>query len=201
MERGILKNEPDKSGIGKIWIQLCWQGARLGATGKIGLGFTVIAVIFFIGMVLPQDQTLKELKLRAETMNGQSMVQQRGRIGTDRKLSGDQALKIFYDFFPRIDSSPFWIGEIVRVAEMHKVEINSSEFHMTLGKDSRLARYEMVLPVRGRYPQIRAFIADALQSVPAMAIVGINMKRKNIQSTKLEAGLKVNLYLNDGQDG
>jgi len=190
-----------KSGIEKIWIQLCWQGARLGVTGKIGLGLIVIAAIFLIGTVLPQDRTLKALKLRAETMNSQPAVQQKGKTGVNRRLAGDQALKIFYDFFPRIDSSPFWIGELVRVAEMHDVEINSSEFHMTLGKDSRLARYEMVLPVRGPYPQVRAFMADALQSVPAMAIVGINMKRKNIQSTQLEAGLKVNLYLNDRQDG
>jgi len=154
-----------------------------------------------MGTVLPQDRTLKALKLRAETMKSQPAVQQKGKTGVNTRLAGDQALKIFYDFFPRIDSSPFWIGELVRVAEMHDVEINSSEFHMTLGKDSQLARYEMVLPVRGRYPQVRAFMADALQSVPAMAIVGINMKRKNIQSTQLEAGLKVNLYLNDRQDG
>jgi hypothetical protein len=72
---------------------------------------------------------------------------------------------------------------------------------MTLGKGSRLARYEMVLPIRGRYPQIRAFIADALQSVPAMAIMGINIKRKSVKSTQLEADLRVNLYLNDRQDG
>jgi len=66
-----LKNELVKSGIEKIWIQLCWQGARLGVTGKIGLGLIVIAAIFLMGTVLPQDRTLKALKLRAETMKSQ----------------------------------------------------------------------------------------------------------------------------------
>jgi len=187
--------------VEKVWIQLYWQGARLGVTGKVGLGLLVIAIILFVGVVLPQDRTLKALKQRAEAIKSQSTLQMRGKYGADRKIGGEQTLKIFYDFFPRIDSSPFWIGELVRVAKMHEVQINSSEFHMTLGKGSKLARYEMVLPVRGSYPQIRAFIADALQSVPAMAIVGINIKRKSVKSTQLEADLKVNLYLDDRQDG
>ncbi len=196
-----MKYELKKSRIEEVWVQLCWQGARLGVTGKIGLGLIVIAIIFFMSAVLPQDRTLKALKQRAETIKSQSTLLMGSKYGVDRKISGDQALEIFYDFFPRIDSSPFWIGELVRVAEKHDVEINRSEFHMTLGKGSRLARYEMVLPIRGRYPQIRAFIADALQSVPAMAIMGINIKRKSVKSTQLEVGLRVNLYLNDRQDG
>jgi len=187
--------------VEKVWIQLCWQGARLGVTGKAGLSLLVVAIIVFMGVVLPQDRTLKVLKQRAEAIKSQSTLQMSGKYGVDRKIGGEQTLKIFYDFFPRIDSSPFWIGELVRVAKMHEVEINSSEFHMTLGKGPSLARYEMVLPVRGRYPQVRAFMADALQSVPAMAIVGINIKRKSVESTQLEVGLRVNLYLNDRQDG
>jgi hypothetical protein len=55
----------------------------------------------------------------------------------------------------------------------------------------------MVLPVHGTYPQIRAFISDALKSVPAMAISGINIKRRGVKSNQLEVGLKVNLYLDD----
>ena len=196
-----MKYELKKSRIEEVWVQLCWQGARLGVTGKIGLGLIVIAIIFFMSTVLPQDRALKALKQRAETIKSQSTLLMQSKYGVDKKISGDQALKIFYDFFPRIDSSPFWIGELVRVAKKHNVEINGSEFHMTLGKGSRLARYEMVLPIRGRYPQIRAFIADALQSVPAMAIMGINIKRKSVKSTQLEVGLRVNLYLNDRQDG
>jgi len=196
-----LKDELKKSRVEKVWIQLRWQGARLGATGKVGLGLIVVAIILFMGVILPRDSTLKILKQRAETIKSQSALQMRGKYGVNRKISGEQTLKIFYDFFPHIDSSPFWIGELVRVAKMHEVEINSSEFHMTLGKGPSLARYEMVLPVRGSYPQIRAFIADALQSIPAMAIVGINIKRKSVKSTQLEADLKVNLYLDDRQDG
>ena len=187
-----------KSHIERIWMQLSWQVARLGLSGKIGIGLFVVATIFFIGTVLPQDREVELLKQRVETIKSRSPFQVEDKLGSNRKIGGDQALKVFYDFFPRIDSSPIWIGELVRVAEMHEVEINSSDFHMTFDEGSRLARYEMVLPVHGSYPQIRAFIADALKSIPAMAITGINIKRKGVKSSQLEAGIKVNLYL-DGR--
>jgi len=198
MGQSGLKMNLQKSHIEKIWLQMCWQGSRLGVTGKIGLGLFVVAIIFFIGAVLPQDREIKVLKQRVETIKSRSPFQISDKPGSDRRISGDQALKVFYDFFPPIDSSPFWIGELVRVAEMHEVEINSSDFHMALGEGSRLARYEIVLPVHGSYPQIRAFIADALKSIPVMAITGISIKRKNVKSTRLKMGLKVNLYL-DGR--
>lgn len=187
-----------KSYIEKIWMQLCWQGARLGVSGRIGLGLFVVAIVFLIGAVLPQDREVELLKQRVETIKSRSPFQIKDKLGSNRKIGGDQALKLFYDFFPRIDSSPLWIGELVRVAKMHEVEINSSDFRMTFEEGSRLARYEMVLPVHGSYPQIRAFIADSLKSIPAMAITGINIKRKGVKSSQLEAGIKINLYL-DGR--
>ena len=192
-----MKVELNKSYAEQVWLQLCWQGARLGVAGKAGLSLFVVSIIIFIGVVLPQEKEIKVLKQRVETIKSRSPLQMNGKPGTGRKIGGDQALKIFYDFFPRIDSSPFWIGELVRVAKMHKVEMNSSEYHLNLGEGSRLARYEMVLPVHGTYPQIRAFISDALKSVPAMAISGINIKRRGVKSNQLEVGLKVNLYLDD----
>ncbi|HSG30064.1 MAG TPA: hypothetical protein VLB82_00800 [Thermodesulfobacteriota bacterium] len=187
-----------QSYIEKMWLQLCWQGSRLGITGKIGLSLFVVAIVFFFSTVLPQDREVELLKQRVETIKSRSPLQMKGKPGSGGKIRGDQALKVFYDFFPRIDSSPLWIGELVRVAKTHKVEINSSDFHMNFEEGSRLVRYEMVLPVHGSYPQIRAFIADTLKSIPAMAITGINIKRKGVKSSQLEVGLKVNLYL-DGR--
>ncbi len=197
MGRSILKNnELLQARLSRIQLQLRWQIARLGNAGKIGVGLFVVAGIFFVAAVLPQDTELQELKERAETIqyNAQQTL---GETETVNKISGDQALQIFYEFFPRIDSSPFWIRELVRIAKQQGVEINSSDFRLTIEQGARLARYEMILPVRGRYPQIRAFIAGALEAVPAMAIVGIAIKRDNIQSTQLEARLEINLYLDE----
>ncbi len=182
-----------------IMLQLRWQLARLGSLGKIGVGLFVVAGIFFLGAVLPAMKELKALEERAEAL--QLQVQQRLLSGdmpvVEKKLTSDQALQAFYEFFPRFDSSPYWIRELVRVARKQGVEINSSDFKLTFERDWRLSRYEIIIPLRGRYSQIRGFMAEAFEAVPNMAITGFTIKRDDIQSTQLEMRLEISLYLNE----
>lgn len=182
-----------------IMQQLRWQLARLGTAGKIGVGLCVVAGIFFLGAVLPAKKERKMLEERAETLQLQAKERLlSGEVSAvEKQLTNDQALQAFYEFFPRFDSSPYWIRELIRAAQKQGVEINSSDFKLTLERDWRLSRYEIIMPVRGRYSQIRGFMADALEAVPNMAITGFAIKRDNIQSTQLEMRLEISLYLNE----
>jgi len=197
MDWNLLKTEILQTHLNRLLPQLRWQIGRLGAIGKIGLGLLVATSIYFFSAVLPQESILQKLKERAETLQIQALSKQTpGDTEIGKKMSGDQALQAFYDFFPRIDSSPFWIRELVRISKKQGVELSSSEYRLINENDARLARYEMILPVKGRYPQIRAFMADALETVPAMAISAIAIKRESVTSEKLEARFEINLYLN-----
>lgn len=197
MDWNLLKTEILQAHLDRLAPQLRWQIGRLGIMGKIGLGLIVATGIYFFSAVLPQESVLQKLKQRAETLQMQAQSKQSpGDAETGIKMTGDQALQAFYDFFPQIDSSPFWIRELVRIAKKHNVELNSSEYRLVNENEARLARYEMILPVRGQYSQIRAFMADALENVPAMAISAIAIKRENVTAEKLEVRLEINLYLN-----
>ena len=197
MDASFLKTATLQTRLDRLMLQLRWQAGRLGVIGKTGLGLIVVTTIYFFSALLPQESDLQRLKERAETLQMQEQAKQnQGEMESGKKLSGDQALQVFYDFFPRVDSSPFWIRELVQLAKKHNVELNSSEYRLVNENDARLARYEMILPVKGRYPQIRAFMSAALEAVPAMAISAIAMKRENITSDRLEVRLEINLYLN-----
>lgn len=197
MDASFLKTGTLQTRLDRLMLQLRWQANRLGAAGKTGLGLIVVSMIYFFSALLPQESDLQKLKERAGILRMQEQAQQNpGETDGAKKLSADQALQVFYDFFPRIDSSPFWIRELVQLAKKHGVELNSSEYRLVNENDARLARYEMILPVKGRYPQIRAFMSAALEAVPAMAISAIAMKRENITSDRLEVRLEINLYLN-----
>jgi hypothetical protein len=192
-----LKTQIPQIQLNQLLPQLRWQVGRLGVIGKIGLGLLVVSSIYFFSVVVPQESDLRKLKERAETLQTQALSKQTsGDAESGVKMSGDQALQAFYDFFPRVDSSPFWIRELVRIAQKHGVELSSSEYRLVNDNDARLARYEMILPVKGKYSQVRAFMATALEAVPAMAISAIAIKRENVTSEKLEVRLEVNLYLN-----
>lgn len=178
---------------------LRWQLGRLGNLGKVGIGLMLATGIYYLLVVMPQEAELQQLKDRAVALQAQAASKNSSSEGADseagKKMSGDQALQVFYDFFPRVDSSPFWIRELVRVAKKQGVELTSSEYRLINDNDARLARYEMVLPVKGKYSQIRAFIAEALEAVPAMAISAIAIKRESTASDKLEVRLEINLYM------
>lgn len=192
-----MKTQIPQIQLSQLLPQLRWQVGRLGVIGKIGLGLLVVSSIYFFSVVVPQESDLRKLKERAETLQTQALSKQTsGDAESGIKMSGDQALQAFYDFFPRVDSSPFWIRELVRIAQKHGVELSSSEYRLVNDNDARLARYEMILPVKGKYSQVRAFMAAALEAVPAMAISAIAIKRENVTSEKLEVRLEVNLYLN-----
>ncbi|MEI2655640.1 MAG: hypothetical protein V9G16_00315 [Nitrosomonas sp.] len=192
-----MKTQIPQIQLNQLLPQLRWQVSRLGVIGKIGLGLLVVSSIYFFSAVVPQESDLRKLKERAETLQTQALSKQTsGEAESGVKMSGDQALQAFYDFFPRVDSSPFWIRELVRIAQKHGVELSSSEYRLVNDNDARLARYEMVLPVKGKYSQVRAFMAAALEAVPAMAISAIAIRRENVTSEKLEVRLEVNLYLN-----
>ena len=192
-----MKTQIPQIQLSQLLPQLRWQVGRLGVIGKIGLGLLVVSSIYFFSVVVPQESDLRKLKERAETLQTQALSKQTsGDAESGIKMSGDQALQAFYDFFPRVDSSPFWIRELVRIAQKHGVELSSSEYRLVNDNDARLARYEMILPVKGKYSQVRAFMATALEAVPAMAISAIAIRRENVTSEKLEVRLEVNLYLN-----
>jgi hypothetical protein len=197
MEPNILNSDQLRVQLHNILLQIRWEAVRLGTIGKIGLGLLIMAVVLLIAAVFPQNTTLQTLKSRAETLQTQPLSTSQKTSRPTQKIGNDQALQIFYEFFPQIDSSPFWIRELARIAKKQRVEINSSDYRLVLEKGARLARYEMILPVRGRYPQIRAFIADALQAVPAMAITGMVIKRENVKTEQLDVRLEINLYLDE----
>jgi len=177
--------------------QFRWNLGRIGSIGKIGFGLFIATLIYLFSAVLPHSTELGQLKTRVDTLQAQLASKQPGdAIDTGVKMSGDQALQVFYDFFPAVDSSPFWIRELTRVAKEKNVELSSSDYRLINEADARLARYEMVLPVRGNYKQMRAFIAAALEAVPAMAISAIAIRRENVTSEVLEVRIEANLYLN-----
>ncbi|SDY03813.1 hypothetical protein [Nitrosomonas sp. Nm58] len=181
----------DRLTLERLLIQIRWQTTRLSLIGKIGVGLLVLSTVFFWAAVLPQKEELHKFKEQAASLQQQTQIESVERA----KLDDSQSLQVFYDFFPSIDSSPYWVKELDRVAKKRGIELSGSEYRLMQEQGSKLARYEVVLPIRGSYPQVRAFIADALETVPAIALVDVVIKRQDIKSGKLDVRLSMNLYL------
>jgi hypothetical protein len=56
-------------------------------------------------------------------------------------------------------------------------------------------RYQINLPVTGNYPAVRAFVAEALEREPSLALDGMRLTRERMDSGEIEAELRFTLYL------
>jgi hypothetical protein len=75
------------------------------------------------------------------------------------------------------------------------VQIADSEYRPGRTGAGGLIRYQMTLPVRGTYPQIRRWLAEAMNREPALALEELNLKRDDAGAGEIEARLRLILFL------
>jgi hypothetical protein len=73
--------------------------------------------------------------------------------------------------------------------------LDLGEYSMVQERGSRLARYQITLPLKGNYAQIRSFIGEVLREVPASSLDDIALKREAIGSPLLDARIKLTLFV------
>jgi hypothetical protein len=75
------------------------------------------------------------------------------------------------------------------------VALDSGEYRLSRTAGERLARYEITLPLKGSYAQIRGFVADVLAAVPAAVLDEVNLRREGVDSARLDARVRLTLYV------
>lgn len=165
---------------------------RLGWPGVVGAGLAALAAALHFSAVAPLDAQLAELRVEADVLQR--------RYGTGQTLAREkpgaaEQLAAFYAHFPARESSPEWLGRIHAAAEAKGLQLNAGEYKLERRADSRLARYQITLPVQGSYAQIRSFVGEVLQAVPAAVLDDITLKRESVDSPQVEARIRLTLYL------
>jgi hypothetical protein len=107
----------------------------------------------------------------------------------------DARFHAFYQYFPLKQSIPGSLDRIFRVAAHQTIQLTQGEYRIVPTKTDRIIGYQVSLPVRGTYVQIRKFILQVLKEVPTASLDELSFKRDTIDSTDVEAKIKLTLYL------
>ncbi|MDB5863311.1 MAG: putative transrane protein [Betaproteobacteria bacterium] len=166
---------------------------KLGALGVAGVAAAIFALVFQLCAVNAVDADLADLRAQAERLHARNQLEAE-RPANARAVPGAQ-LATFYEFFPAVGSLPEWLLKIDAAAARQGVALDLGDYRLVQEKSSRLARYQIMLPIKGSYEQIRGFVAAVLNDVPAAALEDISLKRETIGAINLEARLKLTLYL------
>lgn len=177
--------------------RLAWeaarQGQRLGWLSAVGVLLMVLAAAVHFSAVLPMQKEIDGMRSEAERLRARYQMAITQPAVFKPGLS--QQLGTFYEFFPPSATLPDWLARVYAAADKRGVALERGEYKVVQERGWRLMRYQVTLPVKGTYEQIRGFVADVLSEVPAAAIDEIGLKREGIGATAIEAQIKLTVFL------
>jgi len=169
---------------------------------RVGRGFTWPAALalallafeaaFYLFTVVPMLDELA--RLRAQILSqqtGTTQASQTSPINTDPRVD----LAKFYAALGRPANAPDMLRRLHLNAEDQGLVLLQAEYRPVPDSEGKLVRYQILLPAKGTYPEIRRFLSQASRELPGLAIDGINFQRQQIGDAVLEAQIKLTLFL------
>ena len=89
------------------------------------------------------------------------------------------------------------IGQLEQLARAHDLQLLRGQYAQSPVTGTSLLRWQLTLPIEAEYPKLIAFIAASLQALPSLALDELKLKRDTIETTTLDADLRLNLYLQE----
>ena len=165
----------------------------LGWPGLAGAGLLLATLILALAGTLPADQELQLARQRAAQAASIQARVDSGETVIPQTPEAQQAA--FYRDFPAQDEVTRWVERIYDAAAAERLSLARGEYVLTPVKDTRLNRYQISLPVRGDYGQIRRFLAAAQAAVPKLGLDDLDLQRQEIGEAQVDARIRLSLYL------
>ncbi len=99
------------------------------------------------------------------------------------------------ELLPPGEAAPEAVARIFAAAGHAGLRLEEGGYRVATQPGSGLRRYQITLPVRGSYPAIRAFLAEAMERRPELALDSLSFSRESIASPEVEARLNLSLFL------
>ena len=166
---------------------------QLGVVGLAGGALLLLALAYGALAVLPQWQQLQQQQLHSAQAQEQLQQIKRG----DLKLPQvpQHELDDFRKQLPAQPQATVAIDRIYSLAKAENISLARGEYALGVDPKTQLARYQILLPVRGSYPQIRRFVHALLGQLPALVLEDVDLQRKKIGDREITGRLRMTLYL------
>lgn len=166
---------------------------KLGPVGGIGFALLFGCAVFFFAAVAPVEDELAALQ---EQRMAEDLARRAGR----RTVDSASQLNEFMAFFPSADTTSRWLGLVYEAAAKEGLELAQGTYKVRGESGVGLTAYQVTLPVRGAYPQIRRFIGQVLADVPAASLESIAFQRERSADGAVDAKVVFTLHLREGAD-
>ncbi|OEZ67028.1 hypothetical protein JAB5_54660 [Janthinobacterium sp. HH103] len=89
------------------------------------------------------------------------------------------------------------VKQLFDLAAKNGLLLTQGEYKSGYDKASRVATWQVTLPLKGSYAAVWQFALQALRAVPFASLDELSFRREQIADTQLEARLRLTFYLSD----
>lgn len=175
------------------WIYQAQSAVRaIGLPGVVAAGVLAFCAMFWFTATAPARSELDSLErqvVRSETRTGSTQ----GAVPHARSTA--QQLKSFLDSLPDLSNARSETLRLHASAQEHGLQLESGEYRLLRDETPTIARYQLRLQVRGSYVAIRGFLAEVLESLPAIGLDEFLLTRENIGADEVTARLQFSLFM------
>jgi hypothetical protein len=150
---------------------------------------TACALLYF-GAIRPERERLGQAERHAAALQ---RARTAGLVAGEDPAASE--LGRFYARFSSQDAFPDALDQLLRTAASHSLSLNEGEYTVTRETAGKLVRFQIVLPLRGNYPQVRSFLAALAHEVPGMALENAQFERRDLSDPALDVKLRLVLFL------
>ena len=173
----------------RLHAVIVYGAESLGRSGILGLGLLAFVAGFYFSAFRPEQMRLEELRSHV------SKLEETRRAAAEEPKSSSDKLNAFYGFLPPSNHIADLLEKIYGAAEGQKLKLEQGEYRALRSNVSRLTDYQVILPIKGTYPQVRKFVATALAEVPNLSLDSIQFERQKVGNSTVDAKVKLVLYL------
>ncbi|HZP92634.1 MAG TPA: GspMb/PilO family protein [Burkholderiales bacterium] len=156
-----------------------------------GVALAIFAAGFFFANVMPLRSEVTVLRERLKLLEAQPENQ----APVEEPLRADAQLAAFYGKLQSAPQAPEVVHRLHAAARSAGLVLDRGEYRPLPDPSGKLVRYQIVLPVKGSYPQVRRFLAQAMRDMPGLALDGIGFQRDKGGPTTIEAQLRLTVFL------
>ncbi len=154
---------------------------------------------FYLSVVAPERHALVVLKQQLATIqNGEAGLKAASQDNI-RSLPEGQ-LEAFYEKFPAENSVPDTLEKMIQLAQKKGLSPKQASYRIIKNNPGELLGYQIILPIKGAYPNIMTFAFELLAAIPNVSLDNVSFQRQKIGDNIIEATLKMTLYIKRGAE-
>jgi hypothetical protein len=164
---------------------------NFGVAGMIGIALLVLSAAC-VWIFRPQaNERLVQLEGELQAVKSDTSKNSQRQFAAPSTVL---QLRKFFEWLPPVSTNSADIQTLFSLAKDAKIDLVKADYQIVSDPSARLIRYQIILPVKERYPTIRKFASSVLAKLPHVALDEFVVTRPQAASNVIEAQLLLTLF-------